>query len=537
MPSPLAIRTRPAAAPGAANRPGRRRAVAPGLLAAGLAAVAWAVRLHGTDTSAQVYRASLAARHGLVVWAPGWYGGMYPLAYSVATPLLAAALGVGATGVLAAGVAAGTFASLVRPRLPAAAWWFAVSTLIAVGVGQLPYLCGEAAGLISLWLALPAPPAAGRMAAGRVAGAAVAGVATALLSPLAAAFLVLAAGVVAVRRPPAGRSGLVASAAGAALPIGVTGLAFPGDGPFPFAWGGLAVVEALCVLVAVRFPGRLRWGAVAYGAATLASFLVANPLGGNATRLAESAGIPLVVGAAWTASGRRRAAALAALVPFVVWQWGPATALVTRWSQPPSDTAGFYRPLTAAVAARSGGAVVRVEVVPTRDHWESAFVPSARLVLARGWERQLDVARNPVFYQRGALTAGTYLAWLRATGTSFVALPRAPLDPAGRAEARLLRRRVPGLVPVWASPAWELWRVGASPGLASGGARVTALCADRVVVAVLHPGAALLRVRWTPYWELGGAGGHARLSRAAGGWTELHSTRAGTVVLGVAFPG
>ncbi len=532
MPSPLAIRTRPAAAPGAANQPDRRRAVAPGLLAAGLAAVAWAVGLHGTDTSAQVYRASLAARGGLVVWAPGWYGGMYPLAYSVLTPLVAAALGVAATGTLAAGLAAGTFASLVRPRLPAAAWWFAASTLIAVGVGQLPYLCGEAAGLLSLWLALQTPPAASRVAA-----AAVAGVVTALLSPLAAAFLVLAAGVVALRRPPVGRAGLVASAAGAALPIGVIGLAFPGDGPFPFAWGGLVVVEALCVLVAVCCPGRLRWGAVAYGAATLASFLVANPLGGNAPRLAESAGIPLVAGAAWATPGRRRAVAMAALVPFAAWQWAPATALVTRWTQPPSDTAGFYRPLAAAVAARSGGAVVRVEVVPTRDHWESAFVPSARLVLARGWERQLDIARNPVFYRRGALTPGSYLAWLRATGTSFVALPRAPLDSAGRAEARLLHRRVPGLVAVWASPAWRLWRVAASPGLASGGARVAALGADRVVVAVLHPGAALLRVRWTPYWVLRGAGGHARLSPAAGGWTLLRSTRAGTVVLGIAFPG
>ncbi|MHB1930062.1 MAG: hypothetical protein ACYDEN_04215 [Acidimicrobiales bacterium] len=138
MPPPLATRTRPApTVPGAANRPRPRGVLGPALLAAGLAGAAWAVGLHGTDTSAQAYRAGLAARHGLVLWDPGWYGGAYPLGYSVLAPLAMAVLGLGATGVLGAG---------------AASWWFAVSTLIAAGVGQLPYLGGEAAELLALLL-------------------------------------------------------------------------------------------------------------------------------------------------------------------------------------------------------------------------------------------------------------------------------------------------------------------------------------------------------------------------------------------------
>ena len=49
----------------------------------------------------------------------------------------------------------------------------------------------------------------------------------------------------------------------------------------------------------------------------------------------------------------------------------------------------------------------RIEIPFTRFHWET-YVVAPRYPLARGWERQLDIKDNPLFYS-GPLTAATYL--------------------------------------------------------------------------------------------------------------------------------
>ena len=530
-------------------------AAGPAVLAGVLAAAAWALGLRGTDIAAQAYRATLAARHGLPIWAPGWYGGFYLLSYSVLAPPLVAAVGAGGAGVVSAAGAAGAFDAVARRlaggKRPAGVWYFALCTLIAVGVGQLTYLAGEALGLAAIGVALDR----------RRAAAGVLGVAAALTSPLAAAFAVLAGLVLLVGRAPrpGGRDGtggqqtsggtgrsaaLVWLCVGAGAAILVpSALLFPGDGPFPFAWTGLAVVEALCVLVVVAgarrglgLPFLLRVGAGAYGLATLAAFVVADPVGGNATRLAESAGVPAVLCALGAARpARRRALAAAALVPFAVWQWAPTTAMTTRASEPASDRAGFYRPLDTELVSLASGRPIRVEVVPTADHEESAAVPSRLVSLARGWERQLDVARDPIFYRPGALDDASYLRWLRADGVSYVALARAPLDYAGRAEAGLLRVGVAGLVRVWSSGPWTLWRVGGSPGLVSGPAALLSIRTDELTLEVARAGTVLLRARWTRYWTV--RSGSACVAPAPGDWTRLDVGAPGRVTLGVSLLG
>ena len=86
--------------------------------------------------------------------------------------------------------------------------------------------------------------------------------------------------------------------------------------------------------------------------------------------------------------------------------------------------------------------------------------------LARGWERQLDEADNPLFYGgAGDLDAGVLPAWLLDNGVRFVALPDAPLDFAGTAEARLVAAGVPGLDLIWRSPHWRLYQVEGSSGI------------------------------------------------------------------------
>jgi hypothetical protein len=94
-----------------------------------------------------------------------------------------------------------------------------------------------------------------------------------------------------------------------------------------------------------------------------------------------------------------------------------------RWTQ------ALYRGLSASASSaarawpsgRPSGKACR-----TRLHWEAAYVAPA-VPLVRGWERQLDTAGNPLFYDADLLNPDSYRAWLIDSGVRYVALPDAPL--------------------------------------------------------------------------------------------------------------
>ena len=212
-----------------------------------------------------------------------------------------------------------------------------------------------------------------------------------------------------------------------------------------------------------------------------ALFLLRTPVGDNDTRLAAYIGVPLVIcylpgaahrlalgpgsGRVGAGGGGRRRCSLRQ------WRraWSPGTGhrASTPSTPPPTGRRAPLRttePLIAELASLSRHGPVRVEVPPTAHHWESAYV-APKFDLARGWERQLDIAYDPLFYQAGPLTASEYRTWLLANGVSFVALADAPLDYAATAEARLLRSgEVQGLRAVWHTASWQLWRVIGSQG-------------------------------------------------------------------------
>ena len=109
----------------------------------------------------------------------------------------------------------------------------------------------------------------------------------------------------------------------------------------------------------------------------------------------------------------------------------------------------------------SGG----LEIPPTRDYWESAHMGD--VPLARGWLRQADIDRNPLFFTTvpGAqgtgvpLTAESYRRWLAAQSVQYVALPDTQLSWVGRAEADLVTRGQPYLTQIWSDPDWRLYAV------------------------------------------------------------------------------
>ena len=162
------------------------------------------------------------------------------------------------------------------------------------------------------------------------------------------------------------------------------------------------------------------------------------PWAANAARLGELAATPLVAGALW----ERRRVALALLAPVLLyWQLETPLNDVAALAGDPSVSASYYAPLVAELGRLAGDSPLRVEVPQTGAHWESVYVPqlSSRgrgaIVLARGWERQLDTRYGALFYAP-RLTAEAYRAWLGENAVAYVALPDVRLDFSGAAEGR-----------------------------------------------------------------------------------------------------
>jgi hypothetical protein len=519
-------------------------AVAPAVLTLVLATVICLLGWRGVDQAAQTYRVLQFKLHGLMLWDSGWYGGNLPLGYSVLFPPVAAFLGLQVTAVASAVLATWSFDRVVRATLgarPLGTWYFAISILLPVLIGQWPFLAGEAVGLTALLMLLR----------GRRVLAVGLGVMAALFSPLAAAFLAMVCLAWAFHGSSR-RNWLIATAAVSLGVIVLSGILFPGTGPFPFPWTSLVVTELLCFTaltpLVVTTPA-VRIGALLYAAASLFSFLVPNPLGGNAPRLAASIGVPLLAcfvtapGPAlaklshprilnWVARGRSlrlstgwRVAAAVIVVPFAVWQWAPTDSVVTDPATNPATQSSFYHPLITTLDSLDG-APVRVEIPPTKEHWESAYV-APYVSLARGWERQLDIADNPIFYTQGALTPVSYQEWLYDGGVSYVALPNAPLDYASQSEKALLTSgSLSYLRLVWSTPNWQLWQVLGSPGLVSGPAALTNLEPDHLTLVASAAGQIIVRVRYTKFWSV--SSGQACVRQGAADWQPSPGSGAST---------
>jgi hypothetical protein len=344
-------------------------------------------------------------------------------------------------------------------------------------------------------------------------------VASAVASPLAGAFVGLAALAGApdpAARSPRARAGL---ALAGLVPAAALGLAFPTPGHEPFAASSFWPALAAVLLLAALAP-TLRPGAALYALACAAAFAVPTPVGGNAVRLGALFAGPLAVVAL---SRERRSALLVLALPLAYWQLQAPIRDVVVANGDPSTQASYYAPLERFLAGEPGGGLRRVEVPFTRVHWEAALL-APDVALARGWERQLDIADNGVFYGP-RLSAGAYAAWLRATGVAFVALPDARLDYSARAEAELIRGGLPYLRLVGRPAHWRVYAV-ADPGrLASAPARLTAVGADGFTLDFARAGTSVVRLRFTDYWTAPGA----CVGRAPGGFTAVRAERRGRV--------
>ena len=512
----------------AVSRPAdRRRAVALTLAVAliGAAYLRWTPAV--PDLAAQVARADVARVAGSTSWWTGWFGGVSLPTYSVLAPAWMAFLGVGVTGVLS--VVAGSVATtrlMQDARRPVAgALACAVAQAADVLDGRVTFAVGFAFGAWALVALRDHRPVLTVAAA----------LACLAASPLAALFLGI--GVISVALVDRPRV-QVALATAAALLSGGLAMAylFPGSGMMPFHAVDLIAPIGGClgVLVGCRRP-VLRVAAGLSMLAIVAFYLVPGAVGQNMTRLVWMAAAPAVIGFS-TFSARRM------VVLAVVLSLWPAGDLVgqLQLSNTPSSAAAFYRPVRAEVLrerALAGPAAAgqRVEVVDTANHWGSVYLAS--LSLARGWDRQVDRAENPIFYESDGVTAASYRSWLQQLAVGWVALPAASHDYASAQEAVLVGAVLPYLSLTWSNAHWRLYRVVAPSALVSG-ARLVSLGPQGIAVQTAAAASFGLRVRWSTYLELRdlrtGQPAAACLYDA-NGWVRVYVPQAETVTLTSSF--
>jgi hypothetical protein len=471
------------------------------------------------DLAAQEYRAGL----GLTLWDNGWYGGHHMPGYSVLFPLLASAFGARMVGAVSAVAAAWVFERLLHHTRvdPAAArvsaLWFAVASSTTLITGRLTFSLGVAFGLAAVLVAVHR----------RTVLAGALSVLAALSSPVAACFVALIAAAWWLHH----REWRPVVLAGCALvPAAVVSALFPENGSFPFVgwafWPALVVL--VCVLCILPGDARLvRITAALYVVATILSFLVATPMGGNVVRLGALFAGPVVAALLW--SRDRRALALIAL-PLIYWQWVAPVDDWIRSNDDPSVHRTYYTGVLSFLdrqQQREGP--FRVEIPFTDNHWEARWV-APQVSLARGWERQVDLNRNFIFYDGRTLTPDLYRHWLNSNAIRYVALADAPIDYSAAQEAQLVRDGLAYLRPVWHDAHWQVFRVVGGRPLATGAARVTALGSETVRLTATRPGTVDLRVRFSPYWRI--VEGRGCVAHGAkGGWTKLTVDAPGTVLL------
>ncbi|HEY5332659.1 MAG TPA: hypothetical protein VIJ21_03865, partial [Solirubrobacterales bacterium] len=333
-------------------------------------------------------------------------------------------------------------------------------------------------------------------------------------------------------------------------------LAFPEPGRFPFVFSSFVSIPVWCagaLFLTWRADGeaRLRRVIIGYGLASTLIFLTPNALGGNAVRLGALFGGPILAAVLLshrplplehrTATGSGDGLALphpriptwfytavlvVTLAGSLYWQFNASVSQIARSVGDPSTEASFFQPASRWLMSH-GARGLRIEVPPTANHWESAYL-APKFELARGWLRQLDTARDDLFYKEGALTDRSYERWLRNNAISYVALPKAELDYSSVAERKLILSEPPYLRERFHSSNWRIFEVTdpkplVAP-LGAGRANTIKVGPQGFALDVTRPGRFLVRVNFTQYWSISRGSG-CLLRR--GDWTIARTAHTG----------
>ena len=478
----------------------------------------------GGDAAAQDAWAEFARKFPGSAYDLAWYGGMHPSSYSVVSPYVMAALGVRTTMLLSS-VACGVLVALLVSRVTSHGWRRYAPTLAGVlaflgnaASGRVTFALGTALGLgaLCLLLAVRDRPRRGWVLGAR-AGVALLALLSTAASPVSGLFLgiVAAAMWLRSRRADAYLIGLPP-----VVVVGASAVLFPFSGVQPMPWYSVILPMATGIAVAALAPkpwAEIRLASAVYALGVLLVWLVHSPIGTNISRLALVFGGVVLVAAlvdadrATSAVARRwgervAVGVLAATVlGSLIWQGGVTGRDLAR-SRTPKELDSAITPVVDQLKARNSQQS-RVEVVPLRSHAEAAaFAPY--VALARGWNRQADVARNPIFYDDGALTPASYRAWLRTWAVGFVVISSSAPDPAATEEAALVRSGLPYLQEVWSDATWRIYQVKGATPLVSRPGEVIGYDSARLDLWVPRAGRYVVRIAYSPWLTLVDAEGH-----------------------------
>ena len=458
---------------------------------------------------------SLRRSVGFTIWDNSWYGGHHLPAYSVLAPALGAAIGPALLAALSMTAAAALFEIAVggrfpRPRGP--------RRRALVRLRRRHRAALEPRAL------RPRPRDRARRrscsrSAARWAAALALAALTALASPVAGAFLALAAvaWALGVRGTPARALAARRSPSRALAPVALLTIAFPEGGTQPFV--ASAFYPALAAVARDR-RSRCRPSSACcasapllYALALIGAYVVPSAVGGNVDRLGALAAGPLAACALLDAAPR----------------WRHWAVLVAR--RPADLLAGeraAHRLRLDAVEPRRGASPTTSRCSPScaRSASATGAGPSAsrscrrsitgrratsrrRVMLARGWERQLDRYRNSLFYERGR-------ARTRSPITNGWRSRRSPTSrcPTPRWTTRARARRASCARPSSTAAAGSCAKSGAratgacspSPGRSRSPSpqRCVSAASTRLVHAARarSAGTYWVRMRFTPYWSL-----------------------------------
>ncbi|MEF9904587.1 MFS transporter [Streptomyces sp. P9-A2] len=515
------------AAPGASARDSRPKAVVLAVRArmlrhpvlsvtalAGVLHIVWFFTFanSGGDLAAQDAWAEFVGRHPDSAYNMAWYGGMHAVSYSVVSPYLMAVLGVRTTMMLAGTVSAALLTMLlIRSRAVRNPLWAALAGVFGLlgnaASGRVTFGLGMMFGLAAVAVVFCWPYRwRYKRWAKALCAAPLAALAT-MSSPVAGLFV----GLVAValflqkRRPGAWALGL-----GPTAVVVVSAWMFPFSGTQPMGFGSVVLPLVFSVLVCALVPREwitVRITAAVYGLGILLVWLVSSQIGSNMTRLSMLfAGVALVAALPFAVpKSRKWYAIVVAFVAFVGWIGFKSVDDVVN-TTPAASWARELAPLVnelQEVGADKG----RVEVVPARSHREaSALAPYVNL--ARGWNRQADMERNPLFYD-DTLNSANYHEWLKRWAVHFVVLPKdTPDGDGGERERELVQRGLPYLQQIWGDANWQLFAVRGPSSLAEPNAVVERASQSEMTMRVEKAGRVVVRIPYSPWLSVVDAEGN-----------------------------
>ncbi|MBZ6231091.1 MFS transporter [Streptomyces olivaceus] len=466
----------------------------------------------GGDLAAQDAWSEFVGRHPDSAYNLAWYGGMHPVSYSVVSPYLMSVLGVRTTMMIAGTLSAGLLTMLlIRSRAVRNPLWASLAGLFGLlcnaASGRVTFALGMMFGLgaVAAVFCWPHRWRYERWAKGLCA-APLAALST-MSSPVAGLFV----GLVAValflqkRRPGAWSLGLAPAAV-----VALSAWLFPFSGTQPMSIGSAALPVVYSALVYAFVPRAwttVRITSAVYGLSVLLVWLISSQIGSNITRLAMLfTGVALVAALPFTVRKSRKWYALVvSIVGFVGWIGAASTNDIVH-TTPAASWARELAPLVnelQQVGAERG----RVEVVPARSHREASAL-SPYVNLARGWNRQADMERNPLFYD-DTLNSANYHEWLRRWAVHFVVLPKdEPDGDGGERERELVQRGLPFLKQIWGDDNWQLFQVTNPTPLAEPDAEVRRAEQGEWTIDVKEPGRILVRVPYSPWLSLVDAEGN-----------------------------